>query len=224
LFRQFSWLPLLLLLYEQNNFSRALINFVSALVIACPCALGLATPTAIMVGTGLGAQSGILIKGGEALEKIHKLTVVVFDKTGALTKGELTLTDIIAAEGVDERKVIACAASLEKNSEHPLAQSIVQKAKAERINIAETEKFEAVSGMGAKAFIENKLIIVGNRFFMKKENVAINDWDSKAAKLESEGKTTVFVSSEKIFLVLLLWPIHRRIQPNRQLLICMAGD
>ena len=170
------------------------------LVIACPCALGLATPTAIMVGTGLGAQSGILIKGGEALEKTHKLTVVVFDKTGTLTKGELTLTDIIAAEGFDERKVIAYAAALEKKSEHPLAQAIVQKAKAERINIAETEKFEAVSGMGAKAFIENKLIIVGNRFFMKKENVAVNDWDSKAAKLESEGKTTVFVSSEKNIL------------------------
>jgi Cu+-exporting ATPase len=185
---------------EQNNFSRALINFVSVLVIACPCALGLATPTAIMVGTGLGAQSGILIKGGEALEKTHKLTVVVFDKTGTLTKGQLTLTDIIAAEGFDERKVIAYAAALEKKSEHPLAQAIVQKAKAERINIAETEKFEAVSGMGAKAFIENKLIIVGNRFFMKKENVAVNDWDSKAAKLESEGKTTVFVSSEKNIL------------------------
>jgi len=119
----------------QSNFSRALINFVSVLVIACPCALGLATPTAIMVGTGLGAQSGILIKGGEALEKIYKLTVVVFDKTGTLTRGELTVTDIIAADGCDEEQVIAYAAALEKNSEHPLAQAIVQRARTSGINI-----------------------------------------------------------------------------------------
>lgn len=185
---------------EKSNFSRALINFVSVLVIACPCALGLATPTAIMVGMGLGAQNGILIKGGEALEKIHKLTIVVFDKTGTLTKGELTVTDIIATENFDKKQIIAYAAALEKNSEHPLAQAIVQKAKDEGINIAEAEKFEAVSGMGAKALIENKMIIAGNRFFMKSEKISMDNWDSHAAKLEDDGKTTVFVSSEKSIL------------------------
>ncbi|MFA5322471.1 MAG: heavy metal translocating P-type ATPase [Smithella sp.] len=184
----------------ESNFSRALINFVSVLVIACPCALGLATPTAIMVGTGLGAQNGILIKGGEALEKIHKLSVVVFDKTGTLTRGELTITDIAAADGVGEKQVLAYAASLEKNSEHPLAQAILQKAKTERITVAAADKFTAVSGMGAKAFIGNKSCLVGNRFFMKSEGVSVNDWNTKAAKLEGEGKTTIFVVSEKTVL------------------------
>jgi Cu+-exporting ATPase len=182
---------------NQSNFSRALINFVSVLVIACPCALGLATPTAIMVGTGLGAQSGILIKGGEALEKIHKLSVVVFDKTGTLTRGELAVTDIAAADGFDEKQVLAYAAGLEKNSEHPLARAILQKAKADGITVVAADKFTAVSGMGAKAFIGNRLCLIGNRFFMKNEGVSVDHWDTKAAKLEGEGKTTVFVSSEK---------------------------
>lgn len=184
----------------ESNFSRALINFVSVLVIACPCALGLATPTAIMVGTGLGAQSGILIKGGEALEKIHKLSMVVFDKTGTLTRGEPAVTDIVAAEGFNEKQVLACAAALEKNSEHPLAQAILLKAKADGINIAAAEKFSAVSGMGAKALIENKTSIVGNLYFMKSEGVSVKDWDTKAAKLAREGKTTIFIASEQSIL------------------------
>ncbi|MFZ2396419.1 MAG: heavy metal translocating P-type ATPase [Smithella sp.] len=181
----------------ESNFSRALINFVSVLVIACPCALGLATPTAIMVGTGLGAQNGILIKGGEALEKIHKLSVVVFDKTGTLTKGELAITDIAAAEGYDEKQVLAYAAALEKNSEHPLAQAILQRAQKDGIAIVVAEKFEAVSGMGAKAFIKNKSSVAGNRFFMKSEGIFVDDWDTRASKLASEGKTVVYIASEK---------------------------
>jgi P-type Cu+ transporter len=181
----------------ENNFSRALINFVSVLVIACPCALGLATPTAIMVGTGLGAQSGILIKGGEVLEKIHKLSIVVFDKTGTLTRGELAVTDISVAVGFDEKLIIAYAAALEKNSEHPLAQAILQKAKADGILFAAAEKFAAVSGMGAKAFIGNKSCLIGNRFFMKSEGVPVDDWDMQAARLAGEGKTVVYVVLEK---------------------------
>lgn len=180
----------------ESNFSRALINFVSVLVIACPCALGLATPTAIMVGTGLGAQNGILIKGGEALEKIHKLSVVVFDKTGTLTKGELAITDIAAAEGYDEKQVLAYAAALEKNSEHPLAQAILRRAQTDGIAIAVAEKFEALSGMGAKAFIKNKSSVAGNRIFMKSEGISVDDWDTQASKLASEGKTVVYVASE----------------------------
>jgi Cu+-exporting ATPase len=191
------------LLPAESNFSRALINFVSVLVIACPCALGLATPTAIMVGTGLGAQSGILIKGGEALEKIHKLSVVVFDKTGTLTKGELSVTDIAAADGFDGNQVLAYAAALEKNSEHPLAQAILQKAKSDGIMFAAADKFAAVSGMGAKAFIENKSCLAGNRFFMTSEDIFVNDWDAQAAKLADEGKTVVYVALEKTVIGLI---------------------
>lgn len=182
---------------EQSSSSRALINFVSVLVIACPCALGLATPTAIMVGTGLGAQSGILIKGGEALEKIHKLSVVVFDKTGTLTKGELSVTDIKAVNGYDEKTVLAYAAALEKNSEHPLAHAILQRAKADGIAFAAAEKFAALSGMGARALIENKPYLIGNDFFMKSEGVVVDDWKEEAAGLSGEGKTVVYVAWEK---------------------------
>ena len=181
----------------QSNFSRALINFVSVLVIACPCALGLAIPTAIMVGTGLGAQSGILIKGGEALEKIHKLSVVVFDKTGTLTRGEPVLTDLVAANGFDGAQVLAYAAALEKNSEHPLAQAILQRAQANGIAVAVVEKFTAASGLGAKGFLKDKLCLIGNRMLMENEGVLVNALDDSAAVLAREGKTVVYVALEK---------------------------
>ncbi len=187
----------------QSNFSRALINFVSVLVIACPCALGLATPTAIMVGTGLGAQSGILIKGGEALEKIHKLSVIVFDKTGTLTRGEPAVTDVIATAGFSKEQVLARAATLEKNSEHPLAQAILQRAQADGIAVGAADKFTALSGMGAKAFIENKSFLIGNRFLMRSEEIFVNDVDEQANQLAREGKTVVYVASEKIVLGLI---------------------
>ncbi|MCX5849527.1 MAG: heavy metal translocating P-type ATPase [Deltaproteobacteria bacterium] len=187
----------------ESNFSRALINFVSVLVIACPCALGLATPTAIMVGTGLGAQNGILIKGGEALEKIHKLSVVVFDKTGTLTRGEMAVTDIIAAAGFNNKQVLTYAAALEKTSEHPLAQAILQRAKADGIAIAAVDKFTALSGMGAKAFLENKSSLIGNRFFMKSEDVPIDTLDEQTNKLTREGKTVVYVALEKTVIGLI---------------------
>ena len=181
----------------ESNFSRALINFVSVLVIACPCALGLATPTAIMVSTGLGAQSGILIKGGETLEKIHKLSVVVFDKTGTLTRGELAVTDIVAVAGYNEKQILAYAAALEKNSEHPLAQAILSRAQTDGIAVAAVDKFTALSGMGAKAMLQNKLCLTGNRSFMESEGVSINNLDESAARLSREGKTVVYVAFEK---------------------------
>ena len=181
----------------QNNFSRALINFVSVLVIACPCALGLATPTAIMVGTGLGAQSGILIKGGEALEKIHKLSVIVFDKTGTLTLGEPVVTDIITATGFDEQEVLAYAAALEKTSEHPLAQAILGRAQTQNVSIAKADNFSALSGMGAKAEIDGKFCLIGNRLLMQSEDVSIYDLDEQASLLANNGKTVVYVALEK---------------------------
>ena len=181
----------------QSSFSRALINFVSVLVIACPCALGLATPTAIMVGTGLGAQSGILIKGGEALEKIHQLSVVVFDKTGTLTRGEPVVTDIITATGFDEHEVLTYAAAMEKTSEHPLAQAILKRAQTQKVSIAKADNFSALSGMGAKAEIDGKFCLVGNRLLMQNEDVSISALDEQSFRLTHEGKTVVYVAVEK---------------------------
>lgn len=181
----------------DSNFSRALINFVSVLVIACPCAMGLATPTAIMVGTGLGAQSGILIKGAEALEKVHKLTVIVFDKTGTLTCGEPVVTDIVAANGFLEEKVLAYGATLEAHSEHPLARAILKRANESNIGIFAPEKFIAFSGMGASAYLQGKLCLIGNRILMQKENIFTSALDEVAEKLALEGKTVVYVAQEK---------------------------
>ena len=182
---------------ESGSFSRALINFVSVLVIACPCALGLATPTAIMVGTGLGAQSGILIKGGEALEKIHKLSVVVFDKTGTLTRGEPKVTGITAADGSDEKQVLSVAAALEKSSEHPLATAILKRAAIEQMPVAGAENFLALSGMGARASVDGQPCLTGNRFLMNDQGVSIEHLANAAAELAREGKTVVYVARDK---------------------------
>lgn len=181
----------------EHNFSRALINFVSVLVIACPCALGLATPTAIMVGTGLGAQSGILIKGGEVLEKAGKLSMVVFDKTGTLTRGEHAVTDIVAADGYDAETILAYAAALEKNSEHPLAQAVLQKAQREGVAEVAVEKFTALSGMGIRAVYNSKTLLAGNRHLMEREDIAVEDLQNEAETLTQEGKTIVYVAEEK---------------------------
>ncbi|MDD4091961.1 MAG: heavy metal translocating P-type ATPase [Smithellaceae bacterium] len=181
------------------NFSRALINFVSVLVIACPCALGLATPTAIIVGTGLGAQSGILIKGGEALEKIHKLSMVVFDKTGTLTRGEPEVTDVVCAADFTGRQVLTVAAALEKTSEHPLAKAIVDRARRNGILPPSTDSFEALSGMGARGFVDGKAALVGNRFLMTNQGYSVDLLEEEAVHLAQKGKTLVYVAEgEKI--------------------------
>jgi Cu+-exporting ATPase len=180
----------------DNNFSRALINFVSVLIIACPCALGLATPTAIMVGTGLGAQRGILIKGGEALEKINQLSVIVFDKTGTLTRGEPVVTDIIAAAGFNNEQVLSIASALEKTSEHPLAQAILQRAQTDQIPIMPADRFIALSGLGAKGQLKDKSCLIGNRILMESENVSIDALNVSTIKLSAEGKTVVYIARE----------------------------
>lgn len=190
-------------LTADGGFGRALINFVSVLVIACPCALGLATPTAIMVGTGLGAQSGILIKGGEALEKIHKLSMVVFDKTGTLTCGKPEVTDIIAVAGFDQRQVLSVAAALEKTSEHPLAQSILKKAQLENIATYSAAKFEAHSGLGAQAELDGKIFVIGNRQLMDDRGISLSIFRDKAEKLAGVGKTIVYVASETTIMGLI---------------------
>ena len=178
-------------------FSRALLNFVSVLVIACPCALGLATPTAVMVGTGLGAEHGILIKGGESLEKAYRLTTVVFDKTGTLTRGEPGVTDVVAADGVTPEKVLQTALSLEALSEHPLAKAIVNKGKSEGLSPLAVEQFEALSGLGTRAIVEAKSCLLGNLRLMVQEGMALRGMDLKAAELAGQGKTCVLIAEDR---------------------------
>ncbi|MEN6318869.1 MAG: heavy metal translocating P-type ATPase [Syntrophaceae bacterium] len=175
-------------------FSRALLNFVSVLLIACPCALGLATPTAVMVGTGLGAEHGILIKGGESLEKAYKLTTVVFDKTGTLTKGELEVTDILAAPGEEQKRVLQIAMSIEAVSEHPIAAAIVERGHQEKLQDIRIDQFEAISGLGARAVLNSRQCLLGNLKLMEREKVRLNGLEGIAEKLAAEGKTCVFVA------------------------------
>jgi len=174
-------------------FTYAILNFIAVLIIACPCALGLATPTSIMVGTGKGAENGILIRSGEALERAHQVDTVVFDKTGTLTKGMPEVTDIVPS-GMTEKKVLFYASSAEKGSEHPLGESIIKKAKDAGIEIASPEQFRAVPGHGIKATVDGKQVMLGNEKFMNEEAVAIGDLKQKAGALSEQGKTPMFVS------------------------------
>lgn len=179
--------------FIDGDFTRSLINAVSVLVIACPCALGLATPTAIMVGTGKGAENGILIKGGEHLERTHNLNTIVFDKTGTITKGKPEVTDIFVLDG-NEETILKYAASAEKGSEHPLGEAIVNKAKFLAIELAEFEKFEAIPGHGIYSIIEKKEIYLGNRKLMKDKGISIEHAEQDILKLENEGKTVMLMA------------------------------
>ena len=172
----------------------ALSFFIAVLVIACPCALGLATPTSIMVGTGKGAENGILIKSGEALETAYKIKTVVFDKTGTITKGKPILTDLIAYGKYNENELLKIAASVENDSEHPLAEAIVNKAKEKNIEIKPYEKFRAMPGYGIRATFEGKEVQIGNRKLMenRKINVEISQKDYDI--LLNEGKTPMYIS------------------------------
>jgi len=181
-------------LVPHPNFSRALLNFISVLIIACPCAMGLATPTAIMVGTGLGAENGILIKGGESLEKAYKLDTVVFDKTGTLTEGAPRVTDIVVARGGNRGRLLETAVSIEAVSEHPLAEAIVTAGRSEGITPVAVENFEAVPGMGARGTIREEWVLIGNNFLMQRENVATETMEAEAARLVAVGKTTIYVA------------------------------
>ena len=172
----------------------ALSFFIAVLVIACPCALGLATPTSIMVGTGKGAENGILIKSGEALETAYKIRTVVFDKTGTITKGKPILTNLIAYGKYNENELLKIAASVENDSEHPLAEAIVNKAKEKNIEIKPYEKFRAIPGYGIRAIFEGKEVQIGNRKLMenRKINVEISQKDYDI--LLNEGKTSMYIS------------------------------
>jgi len=172
----------------------AFLNFIAVLIIACPCALGLATPTSIMVGTGKGAENGILIRGAEALETAHRLNTIVLDKTGTLTKGEPSVTDIIESEGFSKKEILILSASAEKGSEHPLGESIIRKAHEEGLSLLEASDFQAISGFGIEATVDSKRILLGNFRLMEERKVVLNGFRDRAEALSLEGKTSVFLA------------------------------
>ncbi len=170
---------------------------ISVLVISCPCALGLATPTAIMVGIGKGAENGILIKSAESLEIAHKIDTVVLDKTGTITEGKPKVTDIITNNEITEMELLQIAASIEKSSEHPVAEAIIEEAKQRNIDLLPVESFLAVPGRGVEAAVEKKRIFAGNLQILFDKNVNANDFDSPGSKLAEEGKTPLYFADEE---------------------------
>lgn len=181
-------------LIQPGDFTRALINFTAVLVIACPCALGLATPTSIMVGTGKGAENGILIKGGEHLENAHKLDTVVLDKTGTITKGQPEVTDILSLGSYTEDEILHIAAVAEKGSEHPLGEAIVKRGKEKFKNLPDPVEFKAIPGHGVEAVIENKRILLGTRKLMKQQNVDVEQYEDRMSELENQGRTAMLLA------------------------------
>lgn len=171
----------------------ALTIFISVLVIACPCALGLATPTAIMVGTGKGAEYGVLIKGGEALEITHKVDTIVFDKTGTITEGKPVVTDIIT-NTMSEEELLSIAASSEKGSEHPLGEAIVKSAEERNINFKEISNFKAIPGHGIQVEIEDKIILLGNKKLMNENSIEVRILGDESDRLANEGKTPMYIA------------------------------
>jgi len=172
----------------------ALVTFVAVLIIACPCALGLATPTAIMVGTGRGAEQGVLIKSGEALETAHRTTTVVLDKTGTLTKGLPSVTDVRALNGFAESEVLRLAASAEWGSEHPLGEAIVRRAGEESLSLSRPDRFEAVPGRGIAAEVEGRRLLVGNPLLLSERGVPLDGAPESGEALAREGKTPMYVA------------------------------
>ncbi len=177
-----------------GNLNMGIISAVAVLVIACPCALGLATPTAIMVGTGIGAENGILIKGGEYLEIAYKLNAVVLDKTGTLTRGEPEVTDIIPLGLLDQREILKLAAAAEKSSEHPLGVAIYTKGKADLEEIPDPRSFEAIPGRGVRAQIDGRQVNLGTRKLITEIGVNTGDAESTISRLENEGKTAMLMA------------------------------
>jgi Cu+-exporting ATPase len=175
----------------------AVLNFVAVLIIACPCALGLATPTSIMVGTGKGAESGVLIRGGEALETAHKLKAIVLDKTGTLTEGKPSVTDITVFGGFKEDEILRYSASAEKGSEHPLGEAIVNRALEKNLPLTSPQEFNAIAGHGIEATIEGKSVLMGNLKLMRDRGVPTETLAKKADEFSRQGKTPMFVAVDQ---------------------------
>lgn len=178
-----------------HDFEFALSCAISVLVISCPCALGLATPVAIMVGTGKGAENGILIKSAEALETLHLVKTVIMDKTGTLTEGKPVVTDVYSI-GIDENELLALAASAEKPSEHPLAGALIEDAEKKGINLFEAEDFRAVSGRGVTATVDGRKILAGNKYFMSENGIDVSVFEQKEKEYSNLGKTVLYFAGE----------------------------
>jgi Cu+-exporting ATPase len=196
---------------DLSAFTRALINMVAVLVIACPCAMGLATPTAVMVGTGKGAEMGILIKSGGALERAGSVNTVVLDKTGTITKGEPAVTDVVVAEDFkgdksgglisdifsQQSEIVRLAASVEKGSEHPLSDAIVEEANKRSLNLGQLEGFQAITGHGVEAQVEGQTVLVGNLRLMTERKMSLNGLQKEAERLQNEAKTAILVAIDE---------------------------
>ncbi|MEB2585478.1 heavy metal translocating P-type ATPase [Bacillus cereus] len=180
-----------------GDFGGALEKMMAVLVIACPCALGLATPTSIMAGSGRSAEYGILFKGGEHLEATHRLDTVILDKTGTVTNGKPVLTDVIVADGFNENELLRLVGAAERNSEHPLAEAIVEGIKEKKIDIPSSETFEAIPGFGIESVVEGKHLLIGTRRLMKKFNIDIEEVSKSMEALEREGKTAMLIAIDK---------------------------
>lgn len=181
----------------QSAFLFALLNTVAVLIIACPCAMGLATPTAIMVGTGIGAEHGILIKDAESLEIANKIQTVVFDKTGTLTKGKPEVTDIVPLNKLKKDEVLRFAASIEKGSEHSLAETIVKEADDQKAKVESASKFKAIAGHGVEGYVGKEQVFFGNRRLMDRESISYKEVAEQISNLENEGKTVMLLAVDK---------------------------
>jgi Cu+-exporting ATPase len=177
----------------EFSFNNALLNFVAVLIIACPCALGLATPTAIIVGTGLGASHGILIKNGESLEQAHKISTIVLDKTGTITEGKPSVTDVICNQ-IEKEEFLGLVASVENKSEHPIAQAIVEYAKAQKIPLKNVASFQSVTGFGITAIIDKKPVMVGTDSLMKEYSIRTDEFRDEFSNLSKLGKTAIYAA------------------------------
>ena len=184
---------------SPGEFAVALEKLIAVLVIACPCALGLATPTSIMAGSGRSAEFGILFKGGEHLETTHRIDTVILDKTGTVTNGTPELTDIIVEPSFSEDEVLKLVGSAEKNSEHPLAQAIVEGITHKGIQLTDSEEFDAIPGFGIKAVVAGKKLLIGTRKLMKENGITINDPENKMEALEKAGKTAMLVAIDGVY-------------------------
>ena len=187
----------------QESWIFSLSILISVLVIACPCALGLATPTAIMVGTGKGAEYGVLIKSGDALEEAKKIQTIVFDKTGTITEGKPTVTDLMVVQGISEEELLRLAAAAEQGSEHPLGEAIVESAKARKLELPQLSDFTAVSGFGISANIEGQTLYLGNSKWMVQQGIKVGDFEQKAQALAAQGKTPMYVGQHQQLLGLI---------------------
>ena len=190
-------------LFLGYSFEFALSIGIAILVISCPCALGLATPTAIMVGTGKGAQNGILIKSAESLEIAHTINTVVIDKTGTITEGKTQVTDIFTNEKITQDKLLQLCATIEKNSEHPLADAILKKTQEKEIELLNATDFEALNGLGIKAKVEDRVFYIGNKKLLDSKNISLDLFYEKSEKLANEAKTPIFIADESEVLGLI---------------------